>query len=59
MDTITKNAKALVAAVVSFLSVVLAARFGFEIPLEWQGMIVTAVMSVVTGLLTYLIPNKQ
>lgn len=46
--------KAFVAAAVSFGSLVALQFFGVEVPTETQA----AIVAVVTGVLTFLVPNK-
>lgn len=51
---LTKFDKAYTAALVSFLSLTIANFFGIEVPAEMQA----AIVGLITGAMTYLVPNK-
>lgn len=50
--------KAFVAAGVAFASYVVLAKFKFEVPVGLQELVVAGILSLVSGGLTWLVPNK-
>lgn len=52
------KAKALVAAVIGFGASYLAVKFGFNIPEDAQVWIASAITGLLTGAITWLVPNK-
>lgn len=53
-----ESAKAFVAAGVSFAATLIAANFGFEVPLDLQAYVTSFLVAILSGASTWLIPNK-